>query len=128
MAKKKGNLSLAQYFPKLNYVVKVWGSELWIANFDYCGKLLKLKKDFRCSMHYHRKKNETFYIQSGKVLIEWCAVGESMRRKVFKKGEILQVPPLTIHRFTGLEDSEIFEFSTHHEDSDSYRFIDSGKV
>jgi len=32
------------------------------------------------------------------------------------------------HRFTGLENSEIMEFSTHHEDEDSYRDELSGKV
>jgi hypothetical protein len=31
-----------------------------------------------------------------------------------------------VHRFSGLEDSEIIEFSTHHEDEDSYRQERSG--
>ena len=32
------------------------------------------------------------------------------------------------HRFTGIEDSEIVEFSTHHMEDDSYRETQSGKV
>ena len=29
------------------------------------GKLLFFKKGFRCSWHYHKVKDETFYLQSG---------------------------------------------------------------
>ena len=43
-------------------------------------------------------------------------------------GLSILIEPNTKHRFTGLEDSEIIEFSTHHEDSDSYRDELSGKV
>ena len=51
-------------------VQKVWGSEEWIVNRAYCGKKLILNKGFRCSMHYHKNKDETFYILKGKVLME----------------------------------------------------------
>ena len=43
-------------------------------------------------------------------------------------GHSILITPNTKHRFTGLENSEIMEFSTHHEDSDSYREEVSGKV
>ena len=51
-------------------VKKEWGKEQWIVNRDYCGKKLILNKGFRCSMHYHKNKDETFYILTGKVLME----------------------------------------------------------
>ena len=51
-------------------VKKVWGHEEWIINRDYCGKKLILKKGFRCSIHHHKVKDETFYIIKGKVLLE----------------------------------------------------------
>lgn len=104
-------------------VEKVWGKEIWIVNRDYCGKKLILKKGFRCSMHYHKLKDETFYVLSGKVLIEL-----GMKKQVMLPGDSIWIPPGARHRFTGLEDSEIMEFSTHHEDSDSYRETESGKV
>ncbi len=47
---------------------------------------------------------------------------------VMKPGDALLIPPYTKHRFTGLEDSEIIEFSSHHEESDSYRDDVSGPV
>ena len=105
-------------------VNKVWGKELWIANNDkYCGKILTLKKGFRCSVHYHKNKHETFYILKGKVLME---LGDE--KKIMNPGDIQVVEQNQKHRFTGLEDSEIIEFSTHHEESDSYREELSGKV
>ncbi|MBW2989717.1 cupin domain-containing protein [Candidatus Woesearchaeota archaeon] len=104
-------------------VPKVWGKETWIANYDYCGKKLTLNKGFRCSMHHHKNKDETFYITKGKVLMEVKG-----QKKVMLPGDSIRILPYAKHRFTGLEDSEIIEFSTHHEDSDSYRDEVSGKV
>jgi len=97
-------------------VKKVWGKEIWIANYDYCGKKLVLNKSYRCSMHHHKNKDETFYILKGKVLME-----ADNEKRIMLPGDSLRITPGMKHRFTGLEDSEIMEFSTHHEDSDSYR-------
>ena len=104
-------------------VEKVWGKAIWIVNRDYCGKKLILNKSYRCSMHYHKNKDETFYILSGKVLLE---IG--VQKNIMLPGDSILIKPGQKHRFTGLENSEIIEFSTHHEDSDSYRDEVSGKV
>ena len=104
-------------------IPKVWGHEEVIANRDYCGKKLVLNKGFRCSMHHHKLKDETFYILNGKVLLE---IG--MQKSIMLPGDSMLIKPGQKHRFTGLEDSEIIEFSTHHEDADSYRDELSGKV
>ena len=104
-------------------VGKVWGSELWIQNNNlYCGKILHLKKDCMCSIHYHKNKDETFYILDGKVKLE--LFGKTL---IMKKGDVYRLEPLTVHRFIGLENSNILEISTHHEDSDSYRIKIGGK-
>ena len=104
-------------------VPKVWGSEEWIVNKDYCGKKLVLKKGFRCSIHYHKNKDETFYILKGRVLMETDG-----KKQIMLPGDSIHITPMLKHRFTGLEDSEIIEFSTHHEEEDSYRIEESGKV
>jgi mannose-6-phosphate isomerase-like protein (cupin superfamily) len=108
---------------RIKIVPKEWGEERWIVNRAYCGKILVLKKGYRCSLHHHKLKDETFYITKGSVLME-CD-GKAM---IMKPGDALLIQPNTKHRFTGLEDSEVFEFSTHHEDSDSYRDELSGKI
>ena len=110
----------------MNYktVKKVWGKEIWIVNTDkYCGKILELKKNWRCSRHYHKKKDETFYILSGKVLFEL-----NDNKMILEPGDSIRIKPNNWHRFTGLEDSKIIEFSTHHEDSDTYRSTSSSRV
>ena len=51
-----------------NFVPKGWGYEDWIVNKEeYCGKLLFFKKGKRCSWHYHKLKDETFYIYKGEL-------------------------------------------------------------
>lgn len=95
---------------------KVWGEERWIVNRDYCGKVMTLRKGFRCSLHFHKQKDEVFYVTRGRVFLE---VGDGER--VLGPGDHEHVPPGVEHRFWGLEDSEIIEFSTHHDEADSYR-------
>ncbi|MCK5282717.1 MAG: cupin domain-containing protein [Nanoarchaeota archaeon] len=107
----------------IKIVPKIWGEEKWLVNRDYCGKLLILKKGFRCSMHHHKNKDETFYINKGKVFLEYDG-----KKTIMIPGQAQLIEPNKKHRFTGLEDSEIIEFSTHHEDSDSYRDELSRKV
>lgn len=102
---------------------KEWGEEHWIVNKEYCGKKLILKKNRRCSMHQHKEKDEVFYLQSGKVLME---IGG--KEYTLKPGDSIHVPCNTPHRFTGLELSEIIEFSTTHKEEDSYRSELSGHV
>src|SRR3989344_7564795 len=98
-------------------VPKVWGEEHWIVNNDeYCGKRLILRRGFQCSLHYHKEKDETFFVQSGRVRLE---LGDATHE--LKPGDSIHIPRDVLHRFAGLEDSEIFEFSTHHDDEDSYR-------
>ena len=99
---------------------KVWGYEDWIVNTpDYCGKRLFLKEGFRCSLHYHRVKDEAFYVEEGSVLLE---IGPETL--YLSPGDAVRIPPRTLHRFSGLADSVIFEFSTHHDERDSYRTPD----
>jgi mannose-6-phosphate isomerase-like protein (cupin superfamily) len=102
---------------------KKWGYEKWIVNEEYCGKLLTLKKMYRCSIHCHKIKSETFFVIKGKVLIEI-----DDKSFVLIEGDAIDIRRGEYHRFTGLEDSSIIEFSTHHEEDDSYRKVESGKV
>lgn len=105
------------------YVKKVWGSEEWIVNRDYCGKLLWLNRGYQCSLHYHKIKHETFYLLDGLV---WMTVnGTSF---LLQPGESVEIEPCTQHRFAGRQNSLILEVSTHHDDDDVYRLEESGPV
>ena len=102
---------------KTQEVKKEWGKELWMANTSlYCGKKLILNKGKRVSLHKHRNKDETFYIDEGRVLME--LEGDI---RVLKPGDVVRIKPGALHRYTGLSDVVIIEISTHHEDDDTYR-------
>lgn len=110
---------------------KGWGEELWLANTDYCGKLLKFNSGAEFSTHFHDKKAESFYILSGQIRLFWKNPdnGRDWMRDM-RAGEVVHIPRLCVHRVQALTDAVIIEVSTHHEDSDSYRVApgDSQKV
>lgn len=102
---------------------KAWGSETLIANSLYCGKIMHLKHGWRCSLHHHKIKDETFYVLEGQVLFEH---GDSQVELTM--GQSIHISPGTRHRFTGLTDSVMVEVSTPHHDDDVYRDEPSGPV
>lgn len=110
----------------IKFVPKGWGFEKWIVNSkEYCGKLLYLVKGKKCSWHYHILKDETFYIQSGKVLLRYGEEDEIEHayEVILKKGDKFHIYRGLKHQMEALEDTELFEFSTQHFDEDSVRII-----
>lgn len=108
----------------IKYVPKGWGYEKWIANSEeYCGKLLFILKDRRCSYHYHKLKDETFYVQSGAIRLYYGVNDDydNANHIILVKGDKFHVPRGVRHQMLALEDTELFEFSTQHFDEDSYR-------
>jgi len=104
-------------------VPKGWGEELIIENNElYCGKLLIFKKDCKFSMHYHLLKDETWYVQSGTFLYRYIDTRTADVVEIgLKAGDIVRQRPGQPHQLIACSDGVIFEVSTHHEDSDSYR-------
>jgi len=109
--------------PKI--VTKVWGYEMWIHNDeDYCGKLLVFNKaGDKFSMHYHMKKKETWFVQSGSFLFKWIDVENGrIESSTMVNGDSVLIERGLPHQLIALEDnSTIFEVSTEHFDDDSYR-------
>ena len=132
--------------PAMNFVPKGWGYEKWIVNNElYCGKLLHFVKGKKCSIHYHKLKDETFYVQSGKVIVLYSdeleriesvkteglfqpsphkiPIEHLLESVVLEKGDNFYVPQGRVHQIIAHQDTELFEFSTQHFDEDSYRII-----
>ena len=112
--------------PEMKFVEKGWGHELWVVNKpEYCGKLLYFNKGKKCSWHHHKVKDEVFYLQSGKLLVKYSDQDdiEKAEEIILESGQNFYVYPGLRHQMLALEDSELFEFSTEHYDSDSYRVI-----
>ncbi len=113
---------------RLYFVSKGWGFEKWIVNNEkYCGKILYFVKDRSCSWHYHKIKDETFYIQSGKILLHFGYLHDFKKanQTILTRGDHFHIPVGLVHKMTALEDTELLEFSTQHLDEDSYR-IENG--
>ena len=111
---------------KIKHVPKGWGYEKWIVNSpEYCGKLLFFNKGKKCSWHYHKIKDETFYLQKGKLLVKYSDEDdlETSKKTILMEGDKFHVYKGLRHQMLALEDSELFEFSTQHFEDDSYRII-----
>ena len=108
---------------QMKRVPKDWGWELWIVNNDlYCGKILFLKAGHWCSHHYHRVKDEVLYVNEGAIVMASDTLpGSQLRYDLMTVGTGWHVVPNTPHQMYAIADTYIYEFSTHHEDSDSYR-------
>ena len=108
----------------IKFVSKGWGYEKWIANSpSYCGKLLFIAKGKKCSWHYHKLKDEVFYVQSGAIELAygWNEDKKLSTTVTLKRGDKFHVPIGLKHQMFALKDTELFEFSTQHFDSDSNR-------
>ena len=111
---------------EIKFVSKGWGFEKWIVNCEeYCGKLLYFVKGKRCSWHYHKLKDEVFYVQEGSILVKYSDNDdlEKANSVILHKGDNFHVYRGLRHQMLALEDTEVFEFSTQHFDDDSIRIV-----
>jgi mannose-6-phosphate isomerase-like protein (cupin superfamily) len=104
-------------------VPKGWGHEVIFTNNElYCGKLLVFKKGCKFSMHYHMKKDETWYVNEGEFIYRWIDTEKAETKEVvLKVGDSVRQFPGMPHQLEALTDGVVFEVSTQHFDSDSYR-------
>jgi quercetin dioxygenase-like cupin family protein len=104
-------------------IPKGWGHEVIFENNElYCGKLLVFKKGCKFSMHYHMIKDETWYVQEGEFLYRWIdtETAEVVTETLVVGDSVRQLPGQP-HQLEALTDGTIYEVSTQHFDSDSYR-------
>lgn len=105
------------------HVDKTWGYEDWIWNGRYCGKKLFINKGKECSFHCHKVKDEVMYLERGKVLLTygWDEDIRNASTLTLTPDMAFHIPPGMFHRFYGIEESLLIEFSTHHSDKDVVR-------
>jgi mannose-6-phosphate isomerase len=99
-------------------VEKPWGWELIWADADaYVGKILFIRAGHSLSLQFHREKDESWYVQSGRAELELGNVGDAvLNKEVIATGASFRYRPGTVHRVTALEDTTILEVSTPHLD------------
>ena len=108
-------------------VDKGWGYELiWSTSDKYAGKILFFtKKGNKFSMHFHREKDETWFINNGRFLLRWIDTKSAvMYSKELNPGDVWHNPPLQPHQLEALEDnSSLTEVSTPDSVEDNYRIV-----
>jgi mannose-6-phosphate isomerase-like protein (cupin superfamily) len=90
---------------------------IWAETDDYVGKILFVSAGHSLSLQYHERKDESWYVQSGRARLELGAPGGTvLKEEAIGPGEAFHYAPGTVHRVTALEDTTILEVSTPHLD------------
>jgi mannose-6-phosphate isomerase len=110
--------SLEPWSVDVRRVEKPWGYELiWALTDVYCGKVLFVKAGHALSLQFHREKDESWYVQSGRAKLELGEVGAGvLNEEIIGAGAAFHYTPGTVHRVTAIEDLTILEVSTPHLD------------
>ena len=110
--------SLDRFGFDVRRVEKPWGYELiWALTDVYCGKVLFVKAGHALSLQFHREKDESWLVQSGRAKLELGDAGQgALVEEVVGAGSAFHYTPGTVHRVTAIEDTTILEVSTPHLD------------
>ena len=94
-------------------VAKPWGHELiWAKTERYVGKILHINAGEALSLQYHRVKDETIMVLTGKLRFEHFSDGEPPKTIELSPREPFHITPLLRHRMIAVEDTEVLEVST----------------
>ncbi len=95
-------------------VEKPWGWELiWAHAEGYAGKLLFVRAGHALSLQFHREKDESWYVESGRAELQLGDTGEALlNTEIVRPGACFRFRPGTVHKLKALEDTTILEVST----------------
>jgi quercetin dioxygenase-like cupin family protein len=110
-------------------VSKPWGFEIWWAVTEqYAGKLLHVEQGHRLSLQYHRHKDESCYLLSGRLRLTKGPSVDDLSTEEKRPGDAWRNRPGEIHALEALETSRVLEASTPQLD-DVVRLLDDyGRV
>lgn len=108
-------------------IKKGWGKEvIFASNEMYCGKLMIFDKaGSKGSMHYHLKKDESWYVSSGSFKVIWIETTTAkVHEHILETGHTWRNRLGEPHQLEALENNSIiFEVSTADFPDDSYRIF-----
>ena len=94
-------------------VEKPWGYEVrWAITDRYLGKILHIRNGEALSLQYHEAKDEWLLVVRGAIDVELGGEIGELSTVRMKEGDTIHLTPGTRHRFTAVEDSDIYEVST----------------
>jgi dTDP-4-dehydrorhamnose 3,5-epimerase-like enzyme len=72
----------------------------------------EIRKGYSRGDHYHEKKEEIFYVFQGKIKASLIDMDTHQKEeRILEKGDRIRVKPRCGHRFSGLEDTLVIEYS-----------------
>jgi quercetin dioxygenase-like cupin family protein len=76
----------------------------------------------RFSMHFHRDKEETWYVQSGRFIVRWIDTDTAeTHEKELQDGSVWHNVPCIPHQLVCIEAGTVIEVSTPDSVEDNYR-------
>ena len=97
----------------MEVIEKPWGREEVIElNPRYMVKRLTMFKGHRCSLQYHKSKQETIYILAGRLALLKGLKEDKLTSLVYAPGEFFTLEPGIVHRMEAVDDCEYLEAST----------------
>lgn len=115
----------------IKLIPKKWGhEEILVNNETYCSKFLYINYGYQVSYHYHKIKDETFYVLEGLLdLLIYNDTNNQVLTYPLRSGESFRVKPGMIHSFISKTPyAKFLEVSTHDAPEDSYRLTESCKI
>ena len=112
----KNSRPLVEFTEPISMGERDWGEELLIALSPgkYTLKKLFIKAGKKGGLQYHRKKDESGYLVSGKMIIRFDNGFGDLEEKIIKAGDSFRFPPNCIHQEEAITDCIIIEASTSH--------------
>ncbi len=99
---------------EIKKIDKPWGWEkLLEVNEHYVVKELFMKSGNCCSLQYHEKKHETFYVISGKMRFYVGEDVNNLKDFILEPGQNYVIDPYVIHRMEAVSDCIYIECSTN---------------
>ncbi len=94
-------------------VDKPWGHELiWAKTDRYVGKILHIKAGEALSLQFHRIKDETIMVLTGRMELTYFAEGEAPTTRELHPREPFHIATGIRHRMVAIEDTDVLEVST----------------
>ena len=107
-------MAKSDWLVEVRRVDKPWGHEVIFALVDgkYCGKELHINAGHALSLQYHEFKDETIFVQSGRLRFSIGKHIDDLDEFELLPGEAVHLSPGTIHRMTAVIDTVVLEAST----------------
>ena len=124
---KYGRQELPPITKPVKDIDKYWGNiKTLFENDEYTIKRIFMRKGTQSSMEYHVRKEESYYIESGKLKVG-TRIGRALNTSlVLNQGDVFEIPVGFMHMRIAIEDTVIIEFSTLDDDGDSH-LVEDGK-